>query len=211
MTPDAMPTPPAMGERRRTRAPDRRREDLLAAATRLLLERGIEATSVADIAREAGVAKGTFYLYFQSRDELLAALRGQFGEAAASRLEELTPPESPDGWTAFLDALTDEAITFFLEHAEVHGLLAGWPHEHAPDQGEGPVLRELVGSLARTIERGLDSGALDVPDPAIAAELLLDMLHGAAHQALAAPGAIHAVRATTRAMVRGSLVRHARG
>lgn len=48
-----------------------RRSELVEIALALWSERGFDQTSVAAIAREAGVAKGTFYLYFESKDALL--------------------------------------------------------------------------------------------------------------------------------------------
>ncbi|MFE2294960.1 TetR/AcrR family transcriptional regulator [Streptomyces sp. NPDC059452] len=50
-----------------------RREMILRAAVRVFARQGFAATRVDDIAGEAGVAKGSVYLYFDSRDALLAA------------------------------------------------------------------------------------------------------------------------------------------
>lgn len=47
---------------------------ILDAATRVFAERGFFAAQVADIARRAGVAAGTVYLYFRSKDDLLVSL-----------------------------------------------------------------------------------------------------------------------------------------
>ena len=48
-----------------------RRRELCEVALRLWAERGVERTSVANIADEAGIAKGTFYLYYESKEALL--------------------------------------------------------------------------------------------------------------------------------------------
>ena len=48
-----------------------RRTQLAVCALRLWAERGFDQTSVAAIAAEAGLSKGTFYLYFESKDALL--------------------------------------------------------------------------------------------------------------------------------------------
>jgi AcrR family transcriptional regulator len=198
------------GGRQRVRAPDRRRSELLAAARGLFLSQGIETTSVADIAHAAGVAKGTFYIYFRTREQLLDALRAELADTAATRLAQLGPPSSGYAWPSYLDTLADETISFFTEQAALHGLLADTPHEHAPDRGEGPGMRELVSRLAELISLGVEERALMVIDPKIAAGLLLDLLHGAVHQALAADADIDRVRETARAMVRGSLLRRRR-
>jgi AcrR family transcriptional regulator len=57
-----------------------RTQEILAAARRLLDQRGPEAMTMEEIAAAAGVAKGTLYLYFQSKDELIQAMITQVGE-----------------------------------------------------------------------------------------------------------------------------------
>src|SRR3954464_5854217 len=49
---------------------DERRAQLVAAAREVFGERGYHAATVDDITRVAGVAKGTFYLYFQEKREI---------------------------------------------------------------------------------------------------------------------------------------------
>ena len=79
------------GRVRRRRPADERVGQLLDAAESVLLERGLATTTIADVAEAAGVAKGTVYLYFGSKDALLAGLRarhlGRFVEAATERGE----------------------------------------------------------------------------------------------------------------------------
>lgn len=58
---------------------DRRRAQILAAASRVFARQGFHRTTVREVAREAGVADGTIYLYFASKRDLLLALLGQLG------------------------------------------------------------------------------------------------------------------------------------
>ena len=65
--------------------PEERLGDLLAAATRVFIEHGYRRTQIADVADALGVAKGTIYLYVQSKEALFyAALRWADGEAPAT-------------------------------------------------------------------------------------------------------------------------------
>jgi TetR/AcrR family fatty acid metabolism transcriptional regulator len=66
---------------------DRRRTQILDAAARVLADRGYHRTTVRDIAREAGIADGTIYLYFSSKQELLLALVAQLGRVAERRAD----------------------------------------------------------------------------------------------------------------------------
>jgi len=67
--------------------PSRRRE-LVATAKRLFVERGFSQTSVSAIVREAGVAQGTFYLYFKSKQAVLPYLRAEILDNYLRALEE---------------------------------------------------------------------------------------------------------------------------
>src|SRR3954467_11397334 len=71
--PPGVDTPPS-----RTQPASVRKEQLLDAAESALLARGLSATTVADVAHAAGVAKGTMYLHFESKAELLAGLRARY-------------------------------------------------------------------------------------------------------------------------------------
>src|SRR5262245_11685180 len=53
---------------------EERRENLLAAAARAFERGGYYGTHVRDVIREAGVARGTFYLYFRSKHDIFEAL-----------------------------------------------------------------------------------------------------------------------------------------
>ncbi|MDP9152465.1 MAG: TetR/AcrR family transcriptional regulator [Myxococcota bacterium] len=67
---------PVRGARAETRAArgGNKRERILAAAVRVFAKKGFYATRVSEVAKAAGVADGTIYLYFRSKDELLVSL-----------------------------------------------------------------------------------------------------------------------------------------
>lgn len=62
-----------------------KRGAILRAATKVFAEKGYFNSKVADIAKEAGIADGTVYLYFKSKDEILHSL---FDRAMAEFIEE---------------------------------------------------------------------------------------------------------------------------
>jgi len=68
---------------------------LVKAGTSLFAEKGFFSTTVDEITRKAGVAKGTFYLYFQDKNELLRHILQQLSsqhEASYSRLKFIQCP-----------------------------------------------------------------------------------------------------------------------
>ncbi len=57
---------------------ERRREQILEAATHCFARKGYHATNVSDIISRARIARGTFYLYFRSKEELFRAILEEF-------------------------------------------------------------------------------------------------------------------------------------
>jgi len=66
---------------------------ILDSAARLIRERGVEGTAVADVMKDAGMTTGGFYRHFASKDELTAAA---LEAAFAQSLDRLAPAENPD-------------------------------------------------------------------------------------------------------------------
>src|SRR6266508_5619818 len=82
-----------------------KRERILGAAERIFARRGFFHARVSEIAREAGVADGTIYLYFKSKDELLISLfesRMERVTTALAAVVEEAGPAPRDRLIAFL-------------------------------------------------------------------------------------------------------------
>lgn len=74
---------------RKGREKERRRQDILASARAAFLKYGLEQTSMDRIAQEAELAKGTLYLYFKSREELVMGLMTEDLNALIEMLEKV--------------------------------------------------------------------------------------------------------------------------
>ncbi|ADL43257.1 transcriptional regulator, TetR family [Caldicellulosiruptor obsidiansis OB47] len=81
---------------------------LLEAAYNLFIEKGITATAIDEIVKKAGVAKGTFYLYFKDKEDILEKLiLKKSSEIVKKALQEVSSKEFPSPVDKFL---------FFLEY-----------------------------------------------------------------------------------------------
>ncbi|KGF67569.1 TetR family transcriptional regulator [Hoeflea sp. BAL378] len=86
-----------------SRKGDQRRDAIIAAAARLFWERGFSATSIADIAREAGVPQGNMFYYFRSKAELALAVADVFFDETQSLIAEAeSSAADPRGRIRFL-------------------------------------------------------------------------------------------------------------
>ncbi len=93
---------------------ERKKEDtrakLLAAALRLISRHGYDATSIDDIVSSVGVSKRTFFRYFESKDDVLVAWVGRFGEHACNSLVARPKHEKP---TLALQNAIISAVTLY--------------------------------------------------------------------------------------------------
>jgi len=80
----------------RAAGPGDKREAIMRAATKVFARSGYFNSKVADVAREAGVADGTVYLYFKSKEEILRSIfERNTSEAVRAGREELAKIEDP--------------------------------------------------------------------------------------------------------------------
>ena len=66
---------------------EKRKQDLIQIAYRLFVTRGYEHTSVDEIIAEAGIAKGTYYYYFESKEQMLEDVIGMMLQSEAEKAE----------------------------------------------------------------------------------------------------------------------------
>lgn len=86
---------------------ERTRAAIREAANGLFLARGIDATTVDDICEKAGIAKGTFYLYFHRKEDLLL----EYGLQRLRRVREMVPELIGQGtFRDALEAIVDEVV-----------------------------------------------------------------------------------------------------
>lgn len=163
----------------RDRKKAKRRHEILRCAEKLFAVQGIEATTVAAIAEEAGVSAPTVFNYFGSKDNLLSCLIFEGAETSRKRWDAITyDPE---------DNLLETLTTFLSEVSEKTIRIAGkrvWRYAEAAnirrpntdfEQRFASLDSKLVEELARLFAAFplvMRNGA--VPDPVFLANLFFD-------------------------------------
>ncbi|SET44885.1 transcriptional regulator, TetR family [Natronincola peptidivorans] len=74
---------------RTTKEYNERRNEILNAAEKLFHGKGYEKCTINDILKEVGIAKGTFYYYFKSKEEVVDAIVSRYKEIVVSRAEKI--------------------------------------------------------------------------------------------------------------------------
>jgi TetR/AcrR family transcriptional repressor of nem operon len=161
----------------RTKPPEERRNDLLDAGQSVLVEKGIAATTLDDVTRRANVAKGTFYLYFRSKDDLVHALQSRFADQMSERVAAAVG--QADTWEGKLDACVRACFEDYANQYELHEVLFHrGPVVHRHDDLES-ARTALVDVFRDLLQAGVDAGVYQVDDVDLTAVLLYSAMHGA--------------------------------
>ncbi|BBB59314.1 hypothetical protein UNDKW_1041 [Undibacterium sp. KW1] len=142
------------------RRKDARPQELLAAALDLFVERGFAATRLDDVARAAGVSKGTLYLYFSSKEELFKAVVREsivplIGEAEGvidqfeGSSEELFRLIMATWWGSVGNNKLSGLPKLMMAEAGNFPELARFYQEEVIDRGESMVAKMLKRGMAR--------------------------------------------------------------
>ncbi len=154
-----------------------KRDAILKAATQVFAQNGYFQSQVADIARAAGVAAGTVYLYFRSKDDLLVSLfERTMRDALAEGRRGLEAVDDPRQRLSLIAKLhlerlgrdRDLAVVFQVELRQTTKFM---------ERFSSTYLRDYLGMIRETIAAGQESGAFknDI-NPTIAAKVFFGAL-----------------------------------
>ncbi|MFI6900116.1 TetR/AcrR family transcriptional regulator [Nonomuraea sp. NPDC050394] len=129
-----------------------RKQEILAAAVRVFARKGFAASRIDDVAEEAGIAKGSVYLYFDSRDALLEAAFSQYtADADAIIRQALDGTDPPLERLGLLVRGTIDVIAGAPDLART--LLDLWATDHMRPAYK--AYREAIAELIGQIRPGL--------------------------------------------------------
>jgi AcrR family transcriptional regulator len=180
----------------RTKPPAERRSELMDAAQKLFLGQGVAATTIEQITSEAGVAKGTFYLYFSRKEDILGALGDRFAEQHLATIKTALAQVPAADWKAKLNAWTSACLDGYLDSIELHDVLF---YGFGPPTREGLVKNIVIDHLAGLLREGAEAGAWRIEDAQCAAVFVFSGLHAVVDDAYLREKKIHRARLTQQA------------
>ena len=163
------------------KAPDERRSELIAYAQKLFYSKGYESTSVRDIVDEVGVAKGTFYYYFDSKTAVLEAVVDELIAQAQAILQEI---------------VADETLAAIPKWIQAFQVVGNWKIERKDEmiallrllqKDENVLLQHkmwmqatqvLSPELAKIIAQGVEEGVFETESIQDAVEIALAIARG---------------------------------
>ena len=168
--------------RPRTKPPEERRDELMNAAQRLFLKQGVAPTTVEQITSGAYVAKGTFYLYFSSKEDILGALGERFGQDLLVSITAAIAEKPEQDWKGKLATWAKACVTGYLDSIRLHDIVF---YGSRPPTREGLVSNVIIDHLSGLLKAGVDAGAWSIDDSGGTAVFLFSGLHGVVDDAFA--------------------------
>ena len=170
---------------RREREREERQSSILDAARQVFFAQGIHNATMDDVAAAAEVSKGTVYLYFQSKETILATLLQEGLLLLIKKLETAYGADYPLAAEARLRRISQAYFDFFHTHSHYYRLLMAFERQKFqesvdPDLYEQILIRSNRGLayVVQTIEQGVAEGEFVAEDPKQAAGVIWSMLHG---------------------------------
>lgn len=138
-----------------TKAYDERKHEILDIAEKLFYEKGYEKCTINDILKEVGIAKGTFYYYFKSKEEVLDAIVSRYKEIVVSRAEKVLNIENISQAEKLMNAFMAMRIEDTVNSDtlnDLHKAENALFHQKSLNQ----IVTAMAPILTRVIEEGIE-------------------------------------------------------
>lgn len=142
------------------------------AAQALFLELGVGSTTIEQITSRAGVAKGTFYLHYTSKEEIHGALGERFTSQLLQTLTSAVARRGDRDWHGKFAAWSKAATVGLMSDQELVNMLFH-TNLSPPDGAPNPIVEHLKALL----KAGTKDQAWSVDDPDLAALFVFGGMH----------------------------------
>lgn len=136
---------------------DERRKEIIEVSSRLFAEKGFDSCSINDILREVNIAKGTFYYYFKSKEEVLDAITQEGIQLIMDKAVPLSKDETLTSKKKLLKIVEAMKIDTQMEEDLLNEL-------HTPNNALlhqkllVTILNEVAPLITEVIEEGIERG-----------------------------------------------------
>jgi AcrR family transcriptional regulator len=161
---------------RTVKPPDVRRSELIATAQHLFYTKGYETTSVSDIIDSVGVAKGTFYYYFDSKQAILEAIIDELMDQSMAILQKIVSDETLAAipkWQQAFKVIGSWKVARREELIEMLRLIAMDENVLLQHKFKAQAVQVMSREIAKIILQGVEEGVFDTPYIQESAEIVL--------------------------------------
>jgi AcrR family transcriptional regulator len=156
---------------------ERRREQLIAAATKIFIEKGYDKTSVRDISRESGLSMGNLYDYIGAKEDILYLVHQHIIQTIYRSVFDIAENEIETGLTDIIDLIEnalreafnfqDQIIMLYRESGSLR------------DELLKPILRleqEYIQMFKRLLDKANEAGLYKIQDTDFVANLIVYLI-----------------------------------
>lgn len=157
-----------------------RREQIMNAAETVFAKKGFDAARMDDIAGQTGLSKGSLYLYFKNKSDLIIGLLERILDRNASRAPDPTDPApgAEEELQRFADGLIRDVGRAIRLLPISYGFLAMAFRNRTVQESLKRYLNRYLGRLTGIISRGVAEGEFVTVDPGEAAIAIAAMVEG---------------------------------
>jgi AcrR family transcriptional regulator len=156
---------------RTVKDPETRRAEIITTARRLFGTREYEKTTMQDVIEELGIAKGTIYYYFKSKEELLDAVINQMGDEMVERMQSALDNGKGNALEMFQQLIAAGNIA--EENAEIMEQLHNPRNAGMHAAMMAVAIKRSAPLYAKVIEQGCSEGIFHVTNPLETSEFIL--------------------------------------
>lgn len=162
---------------REVKKPETRKQEILDAAQSFFFQKGYENTTIQDIIDKLGIAKGTFYHYFESKAHMLDALTDRTTDEMAAQFRAIA--ESEQSAIEKLNSVFRTGSAFKMANIEVFLVMLKVLYRDENIIMRTRMFRRIaqrIGPLfAQIIRQGIKEGLFNTPDPDEIGDMLIKM------------------------------------
>ena len=158
---------------RRERQIQRKKEEIIAAATRVFAAKGFSASTTKDIANEADIGESTLYNYFDSKREIMLAIMDEYKELFDADFREATALASREAFVELVDRTID---VFTSRVLFIRTLIAeSWIDNDILENYVTTRLQQISKILREFFSKGIKTGLFRVINPELVSRFAMGM------------------------------------
>lgn len=152
--------------------PEERKNEILDAADKLFTQKGFDGTSTNDILEAVGIARGTLYYHFKSKEDIMDALIERYSAKLLKRAGEIAQNKT----IPVYERIVSTAMALNMNHGSGREIIE---EIHKPQnalmhfKAQKAIINGLTPILAEIIKEGVDQGLCSTPYPYEAMEMLV--------------------------------------
>lgn len=160
-----------------------KKKQIINAALEVFAKQGLEKGKIADIAKVAGIGKGTVYEYFKSKDEIFKAIEEMFIYQSIDQLKQLSTSKNTP--SEKMEEILNYSLNMHSEMGEAALIIAELWAQHSRGQLHGhkesvfaDMYNDLFGTMIDVLSDGVQSGEFREMNKEGIAALLLAFIDG---------------------------------